>query len=243
MHGFSKIPLVYYRQDETEWQKVQTIIERIEELVSNWGDTNDYFGMPSYKVKGKVKGFAEKGEQGRIYQLDGDSASMDVLSWNNSPESVRGELANLLNIVFSYTQTPDISFEVMKTLGNNTSGAAIQLMFTDPHMKVNTKAELFEEMFTRRANIVVNGLATSKETITDSVLKKVSIVPVFHPYMPENIGEKLSQLSVSTGGKATMSQEEAVRQNPLVKNPDETIKQIQQETAAALMAEAFGAAE
>ena len=37
----------------------------------------------------------------------------------------------------------------MKTLGNNTSGAANRLMFTDPHLKAEKKEELFGEMFTR----------------------------------------------------------------------------------------------
>ena len=43
-HGFTKIPVIYYRQEETEWNAVQPAIERVEDLLSNWGDTNDYFG-------------------------------------------------------------------------------------------------------------------------------------------------------------------------------------------------------
>lgn len=42
-------------------------IERMEELLSNCGDTNDYFGYPSYVVSGEIEGFAEKGEQGKVY--------------------------------------------------------------------------------------------------------------------------------------------------------------------------------
>ena len=71
-----------------------------------------------------MKGFADKGEVGRVYQGDNET-DMKVVSWDSAPESRRMEIANLTNIIFSYTQTPDISFENMKTLGNNTSGAAI----------------------------------------------------------------------------------------------------------------------
>lgn len=241
-HGFTKIPVIYYRQEETEWNPVQPVIERIEELLSNWGDTNDYFGSPSYFFKGKLSGFAEKGEQGKVYQGEGEGADMKVLSWDSSPTSMTAELANLFNIVFSYTQTPDISFENMKTLGGNTSGVAIKLMFTDPHMKAEMKIELFGEMFTRRYNLVQNGYATSLHGVPDSVLATMYIEPVFRPYMPKNEVEEIQIINASTGGKATMSQQEGVRQNPRVKNPDETFKQLQEEEAASMMNDAFGRA-
>ena len=241
-HGFEKVPVIYYRQEETEWEKVQVAIDRVEELISNWGDTNDYFGTPSYFFKGKLKGFAEKGEVGKIYQGEGES-DMRVLSWDNSPASVTGELGNLFNIIFSYTQTPDVSFETMKTLGNNTSGAAIRLMFTDPHMKANMKIELFGEMFTRRFNLVMNGYASIIDVTRESVVEKIVVEPQFSPYMPKNELEELQMITTSTAGKATMSVEEGVRRNPLVSNPDEVLKQIQAENQAAAMMDAIGMAE
>lgn len=242
-HGFTKIPVIYYRQEETEWNRVQPIIERVEELLSNWGDTNDYFGSPSYFFKGNLSGFAEKGEQGKVYQGVGDGADMKVLSWDSSPASVTGELANLINIIFSYTQTPDISFENMKTLGGNTSGVAIRLMFTDPHMKADMKTELFGEMFTRRYNLVQNGYVTSLKAVPESSYKNITVEPKFHPYMPKNETEEMQLISMSTGGKATMSQQEGVRLNPKVSNPEETIRQLQEEAQAEMMSNVFGGAQ
>lgn len=242
-HGFSKIPIIYYRQEETEWNPVQPVIDRVEELLSNWGDTNDYFGSPSYFFKGKLNGFAEKGEQGKVYQGEGEGADMKVLSWDSSPASITGELANLFNIIFSYTQTPDISFENMKTLGGNTSGVAIKLMFTDPHMKAEVKIELFGEMFTRRYNLVQNGYATTLQAVPESILNTIYVEPIFKPYMPKNELEEIQIISTSTGGKPTMSQEEGVRQNPRVKNADEVFKQLQTEENAQMMSNAFGMAE
>ena len=242
-HGFTKIPVIYYRQEETEWNNVQPAIERVEELLSNWGDTNDYFGSPSYFFKGKLNGFAEKGEQGKVYQGDGEGADMKVLSWDSSPASVTGELANLINIIFSYTQTPDISFENMKSLGGNTSGVAIRLMFTDPHMKAEVKIEQFGEMFTRRYNLVQNGYATSLVPVPESVTNSIYVEPIFKPYMPKNEIEEVQLLSVATGGKPTMSQNEAVKHNPRVSNPEATIKELQQEAMASMMGDAFEGAE
>lgn len=242
-HGFTKIPVIYYRQEETEWNQVQPAIERVEELLSNWGDTNDYFGSPSYFFKGKLQGFAEKGEQGKVYQGEGEGADMKVLSWDSSPASMTAELANLLNIIFSYTQTPDISFENMKTLGGNTSGVAIKLMFTDPHMKAEVKIELFGEMFTRRYNLVQNGYVSSIKAVPESVVNRIYVEPIFKPYMPKNETEEIQLISMATGGKPIMSQAEGVKQNPRVSNAEHTLKELQEEAAALMMGEAFGMAE
>lgn len=242
-HGFSKIPVIYYRQEETEWHTVQPVIERIEELLSNWGDTNDYFGTPSYFCKGKLTGFAEKGEVGRVYQGEGEGADMKVMSWDSSPQSISGELTNLINIVFSYTQTPDVSFETMKTLGNNTSGVALKLMFTDPHMKADMKIETFGEMFTRRFNLLKSGITTSKKATLKSVVDSLRVEPVFTPYLPKNEIEELQVINACTGGKPTMSQKEGVRQNPRISNPDLVLQEIQEEAQAQAIMDAFGQAE
>jgi len=240
-HGFTKIPVIYYRQEETVWNRVQPCIERIEELMSNWGDTNDYFGSPSYFVSGEISGFADKGEQGRVY-TGKNGASMSVLSWDSSPESIRMELANLFNIVFAYSQIPDISFETMKTLGGNTSGVAIQLMFTDPHMKAQMQIETYGEMFTRRYNLVQNGVAAALMPIPDRLVSQMKVEPQFTPYMPKNLTEQIQLINASNGGKASLSQEDSVNLNPLVRNPKETWKKLQEEQQALLMQNAFGSA-
>lgn len=240
-HGFDRLPIVYYRQEETEWQCVQNIIDRIEFLMSSWADTNDYYGSPSYFVKGKISGFADKGETGKVYQSSDGSGDMRVLSWDSSPTSISGELSHLFNIVFSYTQTPDISFETMKTLGNNTSGAAIRLMFSDPHQKVRVKEELFGEMFTRRYNIVKSAIG-KLNGYTDDVIDSIDIEPVFYPYIPENTAETVNLLRSATQGPI-MSMESAVRQNPLVANADEEIKTILASQQAAMMSDLLNPTE
>jgi hypothetical protein len=158
---------------------------------------------------------------------------MKVLSWDNGPESVKEELSNLINIAFSYTQTPDLSFKSMKEIGSNTSGVSIRLMFTDPFMKADDKIELFGECFERRFNVVKGGIGQA-QGLSESLVESVRIEPKFEPYLPKNEVEELQMITSSTGGKATMSQAEGVRRNPLVKNPEAIMKEIKQEKADAL---------
>jgi SPP1 family phage portal protein len=240
-HGFTKIPVVYYRQEKPEWADVQWAIERVEDCISNWGDTNDYFGTPKYFVKGNLKGFAEKGEQGTVF-VGGENAAMNVLSWDSSPESVKGEIAYLFNIIYTFTQTADISFENMKTLGNNTSGAAIRLMFTAPHMNANLKTEMYGEMFTRRSNIVANGICHTglyASGISESVAENMDFEPIFTPYIPKNDTELLQLITQSSGGKQSTSQRRAIELNPLNDDPDKIEEEINKEQEGSLAQQAL----
>ena len=239
-HGFTKIPVVYYYQYKSEWADVQWACDRAEECISNWGDTNDYFGTPKYFIQGRLEGFAEKGEQGSVFQ-GGKETEMRVLSWDHSPESVKGEIAYLFNIIFSFTQTPDISFENMKTLGNNTSGAAIRLMFTDPFMKVGNKTEMYGEMFTRRSNIVANGICNAGiyvKGIDASVAEDIDFEPVFEPYIPKNDVELLQLITQSNGGKPSTSQRRSIELNPLNDDADSVEKEMKEEQESEMMQQA-----
>lgn len=166
---------------------------------------------------------------------------MKVLSWDHSPESVKGEIAYLFNIIFSFTQTPDISFENMKTLGNNTSGAAIRLMFTDPFMKVGNKTEMYGEMFTRRSNIVANGICNAGiyvKGIDASVAEDIDFEPVFEPYIPKNDVELLQLITQSNGGKPSTSQRRSIELNPLNDDADSVEKEMKEEQESEMMQQA-----
>lgn len=187
-----------------------------------------------------MEGFAEKGEQGAVFQ-GGKDTKMNVLSWDHSPESVKGEIAYLFSIIFAFTQTPDISFENMKTLGNNTSGAAIRLMFTDPFIKVGNKTEMYGEMFTRRSNIVANGICNAGiyvKGIDMSVAENIDFEPVFEPYIPKNNVELMQLINQSNGGKPSTSQRRSIELNPLNDDADSVEKEMKEEQQSELMQQA-----
>lgn len=227
---FKKIPIIYYSQEYPEWYDVQGLIERYETLLSNFADTNDYFGSPMVKVTGKVLGFAAKGEQGKVLQLDKD-ASAEYLQWDSAPEAVKLEFETLEKLIYSLTQTPNISFENMKDMGD-VSGVALKLKFMDAHLKAENKIELFGEMFQRRINLIKSTIGNIIDISLMEASNMLEIDPVFTPYMPKNVKEDVEVLSIATGGKPIMSQRTALENNPLVADVEQELARIEEEAAA-----------
>ncbi len=220
--------MIYYDRDRPEWHDAQDLIERFETLISNFADRNDYFGSPMIVVKGKVTGFAEKGEQGKMITAEQD-AEINYLTWDQAPESIKLEKDTLQELIFAVTQTPDISFQQMKGLGANISGIALELMFLDAMLKALKHQEIFGEMMQRRINLLKKGM-----TLISTSLEKVSgfmIEPEFTFYMPRNLQEQINMLVTATGGRAIMSRKTAVENNPFVVNSETEFEDIKDDEA------------
>ncbi len=230
-----KIPIIYYSQDNVEWADVQQLIDRLEKLISNHGDTNDYYGSPMVKVKGEIKGFAKKGEQGKVLELM-DGAEADYMTWDQSPESLSMEYKNLRSLIFDLTDTPDISFEQMKGLGTY-SGVALKMLFLGAHMKASDKEEIFGKCIQRRINFIKAAMARLNVKLEGAL--PLSIKPRFEYYLPKNDQEIIDMLMTATGNKPIISQKTAVSRNPLVDDPETEIENIKQdqESASALNSE------
>lgn len=152
INPINKIPIIYGEQEKVEWADVQKLIERLETLLSNFADTNDYHASPKILVTGQILEWAKKGESGAVIQM-ADGGNAQYLSWSQAPEAVKLEIDTLLRMIYTISQTPDISFENVKTLGG-VSGVALELLFMDSHLKVQEKREIFDEYLQRRINVV-----------------------------------------------------------------------------------------
>jgi len=225
-----KIPVIYGRQDFVEWEDVQWLINRLETLLSNFADTNDYHASPKIVVKGELVGFTKKGESGSILQLDGDGAEARYLSWEHAPESVRLEIDNLLRMIYTITQTPDISFDSVKGIGA-VSGIALKLLFLDAHLKVQEKMEIFDDYLQRRMSIIQAYLAQFN-TGLKSACESLTIEPEIVPYMIDDEKAKVDLLMAANGGKPVASQKLTVQQLGWVDDADSEYKQILDEQNA-----------
>ena len=214
-------------QEEFETQDVDSLIDRLETLLSNFADTNDYHAAPKLFVTGTIEGWAKKGESGAVIQGD-EGATMNYVSWANAPEAVKLEIETLLRMIYTITQTPDISFDSVKGLGA-ISGIALQLLFMDAHLKVQDKREIFDEYLQRRVN-VIKAFIGLFNTALESECADLEIEPEITTYMLTSEIDELNYWMTANGNKPVISQEEAVEKAGLSANPKDTYEKIQEET-------------
>lgn len=220
VNTIGKIPIIYYKQPMVEWADVQPMIERMETKLSNHSDTNDYFDSPVLFIEGDPQDMPDKEEMGKMIKGERGSKAYYV-TWDNAPESTKMEIENLWRFIHNCTDTPDISFEAMKSLGNAPSGYAIELMFLAAHLKAADKEENFGESVQRRINYIKTWLGVMDKSQAKFLYMPVK--PKFEYFLPENITEKVDLLNASVAG-GIMSTETAIRSNPLVDDPDNELE-------------------
>ena len=225
---------MYGRQDKSEWADVQALIERLEKLLSNFADTNDYHASPKIFVTGEIRGFARKGETGAIIEGEANSTAQ-YLSWQQAPESVRLEIDTLLNMIYSTTQTPDISFDSVKGLAN-LSGVALRMLFLDAHLKVQNKSELFGEYLERRMNLVRRYLGVLNNALEPHI-GQIEVSQRIEPFMVDDRAATIQALNLANGGRELISQRTAVRLSGLSDDPDGEYERIVTEKDADRIAE------
>lgn len=225
--AIGKIPVIYGHQPYFETEDVDKLIDRLEHLLSNFADTNDYHASPKIFTTGQINGWSKKGESGAVIEGE-EGATMQYVSWQNAPESVKLEIETLLKLIYTISQTPDISFDAVKGLGA-ISGVALKLLFMDAHLKVQDKAEIFDDYLQRRVNIIlayIGQINTTLETDCENIIVEPELVP----YMLIDELEELNYWLTANGNKPVISQEESVEGAGISKNVAATMQKIKDQT-------------
>lgn len=222
-----KIPVIYYTQKRPEWFNVQWAIDRLEQLLSDHGDTNRYFSSPMVVVEGEVKSFPQRDDNGKLMELK-DGAKVQYLTWDQSPESLELEYNNLRSIVFDFSQTPDISIKQMQALGTY-SGIALKMLFLSAHLAAARKEEIFGKAIQRRINFLKAAVAVMNPKLEEAA--RMTIKPKFEYFLPKNEAEMIGMIGESKAG-GFLSGETATAQNPLVEDGASEWEKIKEEGKA-----------
>lgn len=232
INPYGKIPVIYGCQDQPEYEDVESLISRMEKLLSNFADTNDYHASPKIIVKGHVNSFCKKGEAGAVLELD-EGADASYLAWSQAPEAIKTEYSTLKELIHTLTQTPDISWESVK--GLNVSGVALKLMFMDAILKVKDKEEIWLDYLVRRINLLKVMMAVVDNAFTEAS-KTLFVEPEIVPYIVIDEQERANVELALAGNKQLKSRKSAMISLG-VNNVDEEIEAIEDEEAEADMFE------
>ena len=170
--------------------------------------------------------FPQKGAPGAVIEGE-DGATMQYVSWQQAPEAVKLEIDTLLKLIYTITQTPDISFDAVKGLGAM-SGVALKLLFLDAHLKVQDKCEIFDDYLQRRVNVILEYIAQMNTSLADAC-ETIMIEPEIIPYMITSDIDDLNYWMTANGNKPVVSQEESVIGAGISKNPEKTMKKLEEQ--------------
>ena len=233
-HGFKKMPIVYMYRPEAYCEKIKTLRIRLEKLLSNYADCIDYHFFPILMLFGDVNQLS--GElKNRVVQLTGQGANAQYLTWNQASETVKLELEQLIEMIYSMTGTPRISFENLKGVGNAVSGVAFKYTFMGAHMMVENHAEVVGEFLQRRVNFLVSALG-SINTRLEEASETIDIDVKIQPFTIDNMMENI-EMAVKAIQGGVWSQQHGIMFVGNIDNVQEELQQIKEEQAEKQKAE------
>lgn len=225
-HGFSKIPIIYMKRERPLCDKIRTLRNRLEMLLSNFADCLDYNFYPKMVASGEVVGVRNKGMTSEIIQLEND-AQVSYLTWQQSPDMAKLEFDNLTSRCYALTNTPQITFEALQGLGNTLSGKAFKFMFMGTHMAVSNHAETIEEFLQRRINFLLSAIGSLIPKYAP-VAKRLQVNIEIVPYMIDSLTERIADaVSAVQGGVASLK--EGIILAGITDKIDEELAQIEKE--------------
>lgn len=227
VYTYGKLPIIYYSQAQPEWADVQPVIERLETLVSNFADVVDANSSPVLFAKGIIKSMPARGEVAKVInvvpQIDREgkevgTSDLKYITWDAAPEAVRLEIDNLVNFIYTCTQTPDISTKGMADLGVK-SGTGFDRVFIDAHLAAmrHTNGQ-FGECTQRSLNFLVSACVAIDTSLKTAA--NLQLHPEFPLFRINDDKETVDMLIAATGGQPLLSRETAVGMTGFVQDVD-----------------------
>jgi len=225
--AYGKIPVVFYQIDKPIWANSQSSIERRETLKSNHSDQNDYSGSPILAASGKILGMSTKGETGKVFELE-DGAKLEYVQATGAPESVKMELEGNENDIFGMAMQADLSAHAMAKITGQLSGPIMDRLLIAPHtFAKNMQKGVYGLGIQRRVNFLISAICAIYPECRGG--EELSVTPEYDLFRIGSESDMVDLLLKANGGKAILSQEESINQNPLSDDPTVTFKKIQDE--------------
>lgn len=225
-----KIPGVYAYCSVPIYHGLSYIRKEIEYTLSRNSDVIAYNSAPILKIAGGTKGSENKGESRRVYRVE-QNGDVAYVSWAQSIEALKYHVDTLVKLFWSQSQMPDISFENMKSLGNIGFDAR-QTLLTDAHLKVGDESGAWIEAFERECSVIKAFLKMMNVTWKGEV-DNVEVEHVITPFIQNDEKSEIEKWVTASGGKAVVSQLEAIKNLGISTDPQETLSQIQKEDETA----------
>lgn len=226
-----KIPVILFEQ-EVEWNGVQHLIERKENINSRTADTNDYFADPMAIMDADIiKNMPDKKEAAKLLITngkDGVEKAAKYLTWDSAPESKKNENEELNKLIFQMSFTPEITLDSMEKI-SQLSAKALRTVMLLAVIKAAKHKEVHDELLDRTASLLLSIIGNVLDVSLHDECEKAEIDHEFQEPLGDDITDTLQNITTSIDA-GIMSTETGVSMNPLVKDPQKELEKIQAES-------------
>ena len=224
--SIGKIPCSYLYRPVPVYHGLSHIREEIEYTLSRNSDVIAYNSAPILKIVGGMQGTEAKGEEKRIYRVE-NGGDVGYVSWAQAIEALKYHVETLTNLFWTQSQMPDISFSNMRSLGNIGYDAR-QTLLTDAHLRIGDESGAIIEMLERECN-VIKAILKEMNKAWEKEIDNVEIEHVITPFIQNDEKAEIDKWVNACGGKAIVSQLDAIRYFGASTDPERTLEQIQEE--------------
>lgn len=229
-HGFKKNPTIYAYRPATLCENIRPIRERLEKLMSNFADCIDMNFFPRLILEGELANQApvDIGKSKLIKVENG--GKVYYLNWAQTADAVKLELDNLWNQAYQLTNTPRLSLENLRGLGDIPSGRAFEFLFLGTNLATEVHYEVIGEAFQRRYNFLSSAVGSLYSQF-EQAAETIDIDVEMNTFSIEDLAEKI-QNAKDACGKPVVSQRTGIVMAGIVDDVDDEMRQIQEENRA-----------
>ncbi len=231
----AKIAGVYIKRDTPVWEEQSQNVFEAEWTLSRNGNYIRKNSRPNWVVFSNESvefgGESVGMQEGRnVLQYPAGSRA-EYVTWNQSIDSIKFHIDQIMSNFFKVLQLPDMSMENMKA--TPMSGEARKMMFIDAQLKVGDESGTWLEFLDREFNVIrayAKLMFPSLASAFDALQVDIEVVP----FQIKDESERISNLTNAAGGKAIMSQKTAIENLGYVDDTEVEFQRIQEESMSNL---------
>lgn len=229
-----KIPAIYMYRPTPVWEDTSKIVFEIEWALSRNGNYLRKNSKPLFVVfADEAVRYGDEKDENREFKAvmqypKGSTAG--YVTWAQAIDNLKFYVNELRQSFFTQLQLPDWSYEKMSQQA--LSGESRKQLFIDAQLKVKDESGRLLEFFDREVNVVK---AFLKAILPDSEHADIDALPVETQVSPFTITDEkdtITNLMTANGGKAIISQREAIEMLGWSDDVDRTMQEIAEEREA-----------
>lgn len=231
LYKIGKIPGIYGFRPTPIYEDTTPLVEEVEWSLSRNGNYIRENSKPKFVVfADKVINYGNEkspNEEYKAVMQFPQGGSAQYVTWDQATDNLKFHVNELRNFYFTLLQLPDWSYEKMSQTAM--SGESRKQLFIDAQLKVQDESGPLLEFFDRETNVLK---AFLKQMLPDDFAADIDALDVETVITPFSITDKkdnVETLVTATGGKAVMSQREAIIELGHSDDPDRTLREIQEE--------------